>query len=41
MYDSSFEGYLKIGPSDGFDDGKYCGPELDFGKCTKGGETNV
>ncbi|KAK4611667.1 hypothetical protein CLAFUW4_13366 [Fulvia fulva] len=29
-----WKGWLLIGPSDGFNEDVYCGPELDFGRCS-------
>jgi hypothetical protein len=34
----TWNGYLLIGPSNGFDSSKYCGPKLGFGNCDAGGK---
>jgi hypothetical protein len=36
----TWNGYLLIGPTNGFDSSKYCGPKLGFGKCDSGGKKN-
>jgi len=37
-HDGTWDGFLLIGPSNSFDASRYCGPTLDFGKCTSGGK---
>lgn len=34
----TWNGYLLIGPTNGFDSSKYCGPNLGFGSCDAGGK---
>jgi hypothetical protein len=34
----TWDGFLLIGPVDHFDASVYCGPTLDFGKCSSGGK---
>jgi hypothetical protein len=34
----TWDGFLLIGPRNGFDSSKYCGPKLSFGSCDSGGK---
>jgi hypothetical protein len=37
----TWDGFLLIGPRDGFDSSKYCGPKLSFGSCDSGGKNDL
>ncbi|KAL2811545.1 hypothetical protein BDW59DRAFT_168003 [Aspergillus cavernicola] len=37
----TWEGYLKLGSEDRFDDGAYCGPTLSYTSCASGGNNDI
>lgn len=37
----TWDGWLKLGPVNSFNDGAYCGPELSFVRCLSGGNNDI
>ncbi|OQE39817.1 hypothetical protein PENCOP_c006G01068 [Penicillium coprophilum] len=40
-YGGTWDGWLNLGPVNSFNDGAYCGPELDFVSCLLGGNNDI
>ena len=37
----TWDGWLKLGPVNGFNDNAYCGPSLSFSSCVSGGDNDI